>query len=81
MSGGHDALGRPAHDACAVTLINRSARPVEVYLPCDDVLGARELISDQDETATERAGAFSLRLPGMRGVTWFAQHTEKRLGD
>ena len=81
ISGGRDALGRPAHDACAVTLINRSARPVEVYLPCDDVLGARELISDQDETATERAGAFSLRLPGMRGVTWFAQHTEKRLGD
>ena len=41
ISGGVDALGKPAEDACAVTLINRSAHAVDVYLTAEDVLGAQ----------------------------------------
>ena len=81
VSGGVDALGRPYRDDCAVTLINRSARAVDVYLPAADLMGARELVSDSDEVCTARADAFSIRLPGMRGVTYFAQSTEKIMDD
>ena len=71
ISGGRDALGREAKDACAVTLINRSARVQEVYLTCEELMGATEIISDRDEVRTARAGAFTVTVPGMHGVTYF----------
>ena len=72
ITGGKDALGRKAKDACSVTLINRSARPVTVYLTSEELMGARELISDRDEVQTARAGAFTVTVAGMHGVTYFA---------
>ncbi|MBR3794679.1 MAG: glycoside hydrolase family 13 protein [Clostridia bacterium] len=72
IEGGKDALGRKAEDACAVTLINRSSRPIDLYLTKQDLMGATEIISDRDETHTARAGAFSVKLAGMHGVTYFA---------
>ena len=72
IDGGADALGRKAADACAVTLINRSSRPIDLYLTAQDLMGATEIISDRDETHTARAGAFSVKLAGMHGVTYFA---------
>jgi len=74
IDGGADALGRKAADACAVTLINRSSRPIDLYLTAQDLMGATEIISDRDETHTARAGAFSVKLAGMHGVTYFAQN-------
>ena len=76
IEGGKDALGNPAQDACAVTLINRSAQGVDLYLTTADVLGARQIVSDTGEIFTERGGAFSVHLPGMRGTTYFAQPDE-----
>ena len=73
ICGGADALGKPAQDACAVTLINRSARAVDVYLTQEDVLGARELTAENGETLHARAGAFSLRIMGLRGMTYFTR--------
>lgn len=76
IEGGKDALGNPAQDACAVTFINRSAQGVDLYLTTADVLGARQIVSDTGEIFTERGGAFSVHLPGMRGTTYFAQPDE-----
>ena len=80
ITGGVDALGRKAKDGCAVTLINRTARVANIYLTTEDLMGAQEIISDRDEVHTARAGAFCITLAGMHGVTYFTQHTEKRLG-
>ena len=55
-----------------MTLINRSARTAEIYLTTQDLMGADKIISDRDETHTARAGAFSVKLAGMHGVTYFA---------
>ena len=73
ISGGVDALGKPAEDACAVTLINRSAHAVDVYLTAEDVLGAQELTAESGETINARAGAYSLRIMGLRGMTFFTR--------
>jgi len=73
ISGGVDALGREAEDGVAVTLINRSSRTADIYLTSQDLGGAQEIISDRDEVHTARAGAFSVKLAGMHGVTYFAQ--------
>ena len=78
VSGGEDALGNPALDACAVTLINRSAKPVEVYLTAEDVLNAQEIESDRGEKLYARAGAFTVRVQGMHGVTYFAKLKKNR---
>ena len=77
ISGGVDALGRKAEDACAVTLINRSSRTADIYLTSQDLMDAAEIISDRDETHTARAGAFSIKLAGMHGVTYFVHKTSE----
>lgn len=77
IQGGVDALGRKAEDACAVTLINRSARTADIYLTAKDLMNATEIISDRDETHTARDGAFSVKLAGMHGVTYFVHKWEK----
>ena len=81
IDGGVDALGSRAKDACAVTLINRSAREVKVYLTCEELMGAQKLVSDRDEVCQARAGAFSITVPGMHGVTYFAQATKAHYAD
>ena len=68
---GKDAFGKKAENAFAITLINRSARDISIYLTEEDVGGAKELQTDSGETLTARAGAFSVKLPGLRGMTMF----------
>ena len=69
---GKDAFGKKAEDACAVTLINRSAREVVVYLTSADVSGAQTLVSDDGQIFTARSGAFSVKIKGLQGMTIFA---------
>ena len=69
---GKDAFGKKAENACAVTLINRSAREVVVYLTSADVSGAQTLVSDDGQIFTARSGAFSVKIKGLQGVTMFA---------
>ena len=57
---------------CAVTLINRSAREVVVYLTSADVSGAQTLVSDDGQIFTARSGAFSVKIKGLQGMTMFA---------
>ena len=76
VSGGRDALGKPARNGCAVTLINRSARAVEVYLTCEELAGAQELFSEDGEAFHARAGAYSLPVKGMTGATFFTSRPE-----
>ena len=69
---GKDAFGKKAENACAVTLINRSAREVVVYLTSADVSGAQMLVSDDGQIFTARSGAFSVKIKGLQGMTMFA---------
>ena len=69
---GKDAFGKKAENACAVTLINRSAREVVVYLTSADVSGAQTLVSDDGQIFTARSGAFSVKIKGLQGMTIFA---------
>ena len=69
---GKDAFGKKAENACAVTLINRSAREVVVYLTSADVSGAQTLVSDDGQIFTTRSGAFSVKIKGLQGMTMFA---------
>lgn len=69
---GKDAFGKKAENACAVTLINRSAREVVVYLTSADVSGAQTFVSDDGQIFTARSGAFSVKIKGLQGMTMFA---------
>ncbi len=77
VRGGVDALGRPARDGVAVTLVNRSAQPVSVYLTPDDLLGETDFVLDSGEEVHDRAGAVSVSLPGLRGVTLLSKRVEE----
>ena len=70
---GRDAFGSQAENACAVTLINRSAKEVVVYLTAEDVCGAKTLVTDDGQTLSARGGAFSVRVKGLQGMTGFAE--------
>ena len=72
IDNGVDALGNPAKNACAVTLINRSARNFDVYLTSEELGGAKELRADNGVELGARGGAFTIHLEGMRGRTFFA---------
>ena len=72
ISEGVDALGRPAKDACAVTLLNRGTKPADVYLTTSDLMGAMEIVSESGEAMHARAGAYTIRLNAMSGATYFA---------
>ena len=76
ISEGEDALGRPARDACAVTLINRSDKSVEVYLTVGEMMGAMEIISENGDAQHARAGAYTIRLEPLCGTTYFASGLE-----
>ena len=68
---GRDAFGKEAQELCAVTLINRSARPIPIYLDVADVMQARVLTSERGDRFEARHGVFQLTLHGMRGLTLF----------
>ena len=70
---GRDAFGSQAENACAVTLINRSAKEVVVYLTAEDVCGAKTLVTDDGQTLSARGGAFSVKVKGLQGLTGFAE--------
>jgi len=70
---GRDAFGSQAENACAVTLINRSAKEVVVYLTAEDVCGAKTLVTDDGQTLSARGGAFSVKVKGLQGMTGFAE--------
>lgn len=78
IRGGVDALGRPAEDGVAVTLINRSAKAADVYLTCADVLGETVFVSDTGERMNARDDAFAIHLRGMRGGTFFSCFPQRR---
>ena len=61
-----------------MTLINRSSRPAEVYFTAEDVMNAQEIESDRGEALHARAGAFTVRVQGMHGVTYFAKLPKNR---
>ena len=69
---GRDAFGNQAENACAVTLINRSAKEVTVCLDAADVCGAKTLVTDDGQTIEARSGMFSVKVKGLQGVTGFA---------
>ena len=75
IENGVDALGKPAKNACAVTLINRSAHGVDIYLTSSELSGAKELHGDNGEEIDARAGAFTIHLQGMHGRTYFMVNT------
>ena len=81
IKDGTDALGNPAKDGCAVTLINRSARAVEVYLTAQELGGTREIASDNGEVLHVRGGAYSITIPGMHGRTYFSCRCDGRIID
>lgn len=73
IENGVDALGERAGNGFAITFINRSAQPVDLYLTEKDVMGVQALVSEQDEVLTARAGAFTLRVNGLHGATYFGK--------
>ncbi len=68
-----DAFGKKAENACAVTLINRSAREVVVYLTSADVSARRRSFPTTGRFFTARSGAFSVKIKGLQGMTMFAK--------
>ena len=75
IENGVDALGNPAKNGCAVTLINRSAHAIDVYLTSEELGGAVELLGDNGVEIDARAGAFTIHLQGMHGYTFFKVNT------
>ena len=56
-------------DEIAITIINRSARPLDIFLTEEDMLGRRYTISGTGAELTPMGGSFSVRVPGLRGLT------------
>ena len=75
IENGVDALGNPAKNGCAVTLINRRAHAIDVYLTSEELGGAVELLGDNGVEIDARAGAFTIHLQGMHGYTFFKVNT------
>ena len=69
FEGGKDAFGREQEDELAITMINRSARAQEIFLTAEDVRGHRMTFSGTGAELTPMGGSFSVRVPGLRGVT------------
>ena len=69
FEGGKDAFGREQENELAITMINRSARAQEIFLTAEDVRGHRMTFSGTGAELTPMGGSFSVRVPGLRGVT------------
>ncbi len=68
---GLDAFGSPLPPEFAVTFLNRSMHPVDLYIPGQDVHGAGQLTSDTGKVFTPVGGAFQITLPALQGITLF----------
>ena len=77
FEGGKDVFGKERRDAVAITMINRSAKPVQVFLTKEDVQGRTLLISGTGAELFPIGGSFSVRLPGLRGITLLTTETAK----
>ena len=69
FEGGKDVFGEARGDAVAITMINRSAQPVTVFLTKEDVQGREVLLSGTGAELLPTGGSFSVRVPGLRGIT------------
>ena len=70
ITGGVDALGDPAEDGVALTLINRSETPQRVYLSASDLCGASALRCGEVSVIESENGAFTLTLGALDGETY-----------
>ena len=77
FEGGRDVFGKERPDAVAITMINRSAKPVQVFLTKEDVQGHALLISGTGAELLPTGGSFSVLLPGLRGITLLTAPAEK----
>ena len=68
-----DVFGAPAESATAITLINRSASPVEIFLTGDDVKGIPFLYTEQGMEIAPTGVGFRVHLGGLRGLTLFSR--------
>lgn len=68
--GGRDAFGRSVREEAAVCLINRSARPITVRIPVQDV-GCDLLVGASGDNVREQEGALYLTVPPQSGETFF----------
>ncbi|MBQ7679018.1 MAG: glycoside hydrolase family 13 protein, partial [Butyrivibrio sp.] len=66
---GLDAFNKSASPACMITCINRSSRPIDLFLQREDVHGATQFRSDSGQLYIQKNGAFSIPVPGMVGIT------------
>ena len=69
FTGGQDAFGEPQKEAIAITMINRSARAVNVFLTEEEVGRHRLTVSGTGAEITPVGGSISVRVPGLRGLT------------
>ena len=70
-------FGKERADAVAITMINRSAKPMQVFLTKEDVQGHALLISGTGAELLPTGGSFSVLLPGLRGITLLTAPAEK----
>jgi 4-alpha-glucanotransferase len=68
---GHDAFGSPLPPEFALTYVNRSMHPVDLYIPIQDVHHAGQLTSDTGKVFTPIGDAFQVTLPSLQGITLF----------
>ncbi|MCR4708296.1 MAG: glycoside hydrolase family 13 protein [Clostridiales bacterium] len=69
IEDGRDVFGKQQKDAVAITMINRAAKPVQVFLTKEDVQGRELLVSGTGAELLPTGGSFSVRLPSLRGIT------------
>lgn len=70
--GGRDAFGRSVREEAAVCLINRSARPITVRIPVQDV-GCDLLVGASGDNVREQEGALYLTVPPQSGETFLSR--------
>ena len=69
FESGQDAFGDAHRDAVAITMINRSARAVTVFLTEQETLSHRLIVTGTGAELTPVGGSVSVRIPGLRGLT------------
>ena len=75
VQNGKDVFGDPQDNAVAITMINRSARPLNVFLTEEDVDGHHMVVSGTGAEVVPVGGSLSVRVPGLRGLTLLTDRT------
>ena len=75
VQNGKDVFGDPQDNAVAITMINRSARPMNVFLTEEDVDGHHMVVSGTGAEVVPVGGSLSVRVPGLRGLTLLTDRT------